>query len=213
MADAPKDRPAAIRTWLMKAPRPENVRIFAKDGREYDVDIKPGAAWSDTAVSIAALEPVRMEANSKEGKLLRAVVVDSLVEKEEQAAAHAATVFQAFQTTDPETQRMIVFAQLLERAHDRATTAIENTVGVAFGKMQEICDSLAQQAATDRGSANELTLGIRQLILQQAQEAAASLTEPEHGPLEKLAESFMSGKQMAEVEAAGQQTKTTNGKH
>ena len=185
MADAPKDRAAVIRTWLMKAPRPSTVRIFAKDAREYDVEIKSGAAWSDTAVSIAALEPVRMEANAADGKLLRAVVVDTMLEKEEQAAAHHATVVQAFQTTDPETQRMIVFAQLLERAHDRATSAIENTVGVAFGKMQEICDSLAQQAATDRGSANELTLGIRQLILQQAQEAAQSLTEPEQSPLEK----------------------------
>jgi hypothetical protein len=213
MAEAPKDRAAAIRTWLMKAPRPASVRIFAKDGREYDVDIKAGAAWSDTAVSIAALEPVRMEANSAEGKLLRAVVVDSLIEKEEQAAAHAQTVFQAFQSTDPETQRIIVFAQLLERAHDRATSAIQETVGVAFGKMQEICDSLAQQAATDRGSANELTLGIRQLIIQQAQEAAERLQEPETSPLEKMAESFLSGQELAKAQEQQPATKPTNGKH
>lgn len=208
---APKDRAAVIRTWLMKAPRPNNVRIFSKDGREYDVEIKSGAAWSDTAVSIAALEPVRLEANSTEGKLLRAVVVDTLLEKEEAAAQHQATVFQAFQSTDPETQRIIVFAQLIERAHDRATEAIRDTVGVAFGKMQEICDSLATQAATDRGSANELTLGIRQLIIQQAQEAAEQLQAPESSPLEKMAESFMSGQQMAQAEA--QAAPKPNGKH
>jgi hypothetical protein len=215
MAEAPKDRAAAIRTWLMKAPRPHTVRVFGKDAREYDCEIKSGAAWSDTAVSIASLEPVRLEAMSAEGKLLRAVVVDSLIEKEEQAAAHAQTVFQAFQSTDPETQRIIVFAQLIERAHERATTAIQETVGVAFGKMQEICDSLAQQAATDRGSANELTLGIRQLIIQQAQEAAERLTEPETSPLEKMAESFMSGQAMAQAEqpAAAAAAKPTNGKH
>jgi hypothetical protein len=212
MADAPKDKAAVIRTWLMKAPRPNSVRIFAKDGREYDVEIKSGAAWSDTAVSIAALEPVRMEANSNEGKLLRAVVVDTLLDKEEAAQQHQQTVFQAFQSSDPETQRIIVFAQLIERAHDRATNAIQETIGVAFGKLQEICDSLATQAATDRGSANELTLGIRQLLVQQAQEAADRLVEPETSPLEKMAESFMSGQQLAASQGASE-TKPTNGKH
>jgi hypothetical protein len=214
MADAtPKDKAAVLRTWLMKAPRPANVRIFAKDGREYDVEIKSGAAWTDTAVSIAALDPVRMEANSADGKLLRAVVVDSLMDKEESAQQHQQTVFQAFQSTDPETQRIIVFAQLIERAHDRATNAIQETVGVAFSRMQEICDSLATQAATDRGSANELTLGIRQLIIQQAQEAAEQLQQPEASPLEKMAESFLSGQELAKANEAQQPAAKPNGKH
>jgi uncharacterized protein (DUF2267 family) len=198
----------------MKAPRPVSLRVYSTDGKEYDVELKQGSAWSETAANVAALLPQRIEASSAEGKLLRAVIVDTLVAKEESATAQAQASFLAMQSTDPETQRMICFATLIERAHERATEAIRETVGAAFSMQREIADSLAQQAATERGTANELTTAIRNLLVQQAQEAADAITEQAQSPLERMAESFMTGQSAAGVVGAqAAAAKPTNGKH
>ena len=209
-AEKPTDVAAALRSWLMKAPRPHAVRIYARDGKEYDCEIKPGTAWSETAVSVTALEPERLEATSADGKLLRACKVSDLVAREENAQAQAQSSFAAMQSTDPETQRLIAIATLIERAHERATDAIQQTVGVAFTRMQEICDSLAQQANAAQASANDLTVGIRNLLIQQAQEAAEE-AKGEPSPLEQFASQFMAGKAAAEAEAMP--AAKPNGKH
>jgi len=206
-----KDRAAAIRTWLMKAPRPASLRVYSTDGKEYDVELRQGVAWSETAVNVAALLPQRIEASSQDGKLLRAVIVDTLIEKTEAATQQAHAAFVAMQSTDPETQRLICFATLLERAHERATEAIRETVTQAFSMQREIAESLAVQAATERATANELTVGIRNLLVQQAQEAADLIGEKEQSPLERMAESFMTGQAAAGV--AGDAQPKPNGKH
>ena len=166
----------------------------------------------ETATNVAALLPQRIEASGEGGKILRAVIVDTLVAKEEATATQTSAAFAAMQSTDPETQRIICFATLLERAHDRATEAIRDTVLQAFSMQREIADSLAQQAATERATANELTTGIRNLLVQQAQEAADLIHEKEESPLERMAQSFMSG-QAAAGAAEASATKPTNGKH
>lgn len=208
----PADRAGAIRTWLMKQPRPLALRVYSTDGKEYDVELRQGAAWSETATNVAALLPQRIEASGEGGKILRAVIVDTLVAKEEAAATQTSAAFAAMQSTDPETQRMICFATLIERAHERATEAIRETVGAAFSMQREIADSLAQQAATERGTANELTTAIRNLLVQQAQEAADAITEQAQSPLERMAESFMTGQNAAAATGATP-AKPTNGKH
>jgi len=218
MAEKPTDRSAAVRSWLMKNPRPAKLQVYGRDGKEYDVEIRPGVAWSETAISVTALDPERLEAVNADGKLLRACVVANLVEKEEAAIAQQGAAFAAMQSTDPETQRLIAIATLLERAHERATDAIQQTVGIAFTQLQEICNSLATQATVAQATANELTLGIRNLLIQQAQDAADQIVheaKPEAGPLERLAESFMAGQAMAGAEAAPtpKPAAKPNGKH
>lgn len=209
---AGNDRAAVIRLWLLKAPRPSSLRVYAKDGREFDVEIKPGTSWSDTAVSVSALEPERLEANGPEGKLVRAVAVADLLRKEEAQAAQQAATFSAMQTTDPETQRMIVFAELLERAYAKAYESSQSTVAVAFTQLQEFSANLAAQATASTQSANELSVAIRNLLVQQAQEAVESATTPEESPMEKLAANFLSGQQMAAHEAAANGAASKNGK-
>lgn len=208
MSNAPiaagNDRSAAIRLWCLKSPRPSSLRVYGKDGREHDVEIKPGTSWSDAAVSIAALNPERLEAYTAEGKLIRAVPVDDLIRKEETQAAQQQASFTAMQTTDPETQRMIVFAELLERAYSKAYDSSQQTVQVAFTQLQEICNSLAQQATASQQSANDLSIGIRNLLVQQAADAVESAGAAETSPMEKLAANFLSGQQMAAAEAAAQ---------
>jgi hypothetical protein len=212
---------AAIRLWCLKAPRPATLRVYGKDGREHDVEIRPGTSWSDAAVSIAALEPERLEANTIEGKLIRAVSVADLLRKEETQQVQQAATFSAMQTTDPETQRMIVFAELLERAYAKAYDSSQQTVQVAFTQLQEICGSLAEQASASHAAANELSMGIRNLLVQQANEAVESATTgPEQSPMEQLAANFLQGQTLAQAQgaptngaAAPKNGKPTNGKH
>jgi hypothetical protein len=199
---------AALRTWLMRAPRPAVVRVYTRDGRELDIELVGGASWSESAASVAALEPERLEALGPEGKTIRAVLVADLLKKLEVTTAQNVASVTALQSSDPETQRLIAIAELLSRAHERATAAIENTVGVAFTQMQEICNSLAVQANAAQQSANELSMAIRNLLIQQAQEAI----EPEKPhPLEAMATNFLAGAQMGQAEKAT--AKPTNGKH
>jgi hypothetical protein len=193
---------ATLRLWLMKAPRPASLKIYATDGREYDVEIQQGAAWSETAISVAALIPERIEALASDGHLLRAVVVADLVKKEELAVTQRQATFSALTSSDPETQRMIAFAELISRAHDRATDAIQETVRVAFTQLQEICGSLAEQANASTSSANELSVAIRNLLIQQAQDAIEQVNAPEPpSPMEQLATNFLSGQNLAKAEA------------
>jgi hypothetical protein len=218
---AGNDTTAAIRTWCLKSPRPSQLRVYGKDGREHDVEIKQGTSWSDAAVSVAALLPERLEAYTAEGKLIRAVPVDDLIKKEEQASAQQAATFSAMQTTDPETQRMIVFAELLERAYAKAYESSNQTIQVAFTQLQEFSANLAAQASAAVESANNLSVGIRNLLVQQAQEAVEAAGTSEESPMEKLAANFLSGQQLAQAQAAAgaspPATKTNgakpNGKH
>jgi hypothetical protein len=205
---AGNERAAVIRLWCLKAPRPSSLRVYGRDGREHDVEIKPGTSWSDAAVSISALDPERLEAYTLDGKLIRAVPVADLIRKEETQQQQQAATFSAMSTTDPETQRMIVFAELLERAYAKAYDSSQQTVQVAFTQLQEICGSLAEQASASHAAANELSMGIRNLLVQQANEAIETATTPETSPMEQLAANFLSGQQMAKVE---QGAATTNG--
>lgn len=218
---AGNDRAAAIRLWCLKAPRPSSLRVYGKDGREHDVEIRPGTSWSDAAVSIAALDPDRLEANAAEGKLIRACSVADLIRKEETAQVQQAATFSAMQTTDPETQRMIVFAELLERAYAKAYDSSQQTVQVAFTQLQEICGSLAEQASASHSAANELSMGIRNLLVQQANEAIETAAAPDESPMEKLAANFLQGQTLAQAEqgkptngaATPKNGKSANGKH
>lgn len=210
---------AAVRSWLMKPVRPTKLRVYAKDGREYDIGIKLNSSWAETASTICSLDPERIEAMGDDDKLIRASAVASLVQQVETAQQQSAATVTAMQSADPETQRLIVFAELLSRSSDRAIEMIERTTGAAFEKMQLICDSLAQQANAAQQSANDLTVGIRNLLIQQAQDALDDANTARGGgnahPLETMAANFLGGAQLgqAQTAAAPVTPAKTNGKH
>jgi hypothetical protein len=148
------------------------------------------------------------------------VPVADLIRKEETAQQQQAATFSAMNTTDPETQRMIVFAELLERAYAKAYDSSQQTVQVAFTQLQEICGSLAEQASASHAAANELSMGIRNLLVQQANEAVETAGAVEESPMEKLAANFLQGQTLAQAQqtapngaAAPKNGKPTNGKH
>jgi predicted transcriptional regulator len=208
------DNAAAIRSWLMAAPRPKKIQVYARDGKEYEIKVLPNAAWSETATSIEALDPERLEATADDSTLIRAVSVADLIKKEQKAQTQQAAVSAAMTATDPETQRMIVFAELLEKAYAKAYESSQQTVQVAFTQLQEICGSLAEQASHSNQAANELTVGIRNLLIQNANERAAELTNaPEPSPLEKFAGHFLTGATAAEATQPAAKAAKPNGKH
>lgn len=209
------DNAAKLRTWLMLNPRPSALRVYGSDGKEYDVLVRNGAPWSETATSIIALNPERVEANDDKGKLIRACDVAELLKKEERKEEQRAAVERAMAIADPETQRLIVFAELLKQHSEECLRTVRETTGQAFAQVQEICSTLSQQATAAQSAANELTVGIRNLIIQHAHEIAERDREqPAPSPLEQLAGNFLNGAQLAEAEkAATQQAAKPNGKH
>lgn len=206
---------AALRAWLMKPTRPSKLRVYAKDGREYDIQIKPNCSWAETATSICSLDPERIEAMGEDDKLIRASVVAALVQQIETAAKQTQAASAAMQSSDPETQRLIVFAELLQRSSDRALEMVERTMGAAFDRMQGLCDSLATQATAAQQSANDLTVGIRTLLIQQAQDAVdlANNGGQQQSPLETMAANFLGGAQLGQAQTAAENAAQTNGKH
>jgi hypothetical protein len=110
-----------------------------------------------------------------------------------------------------------VFAELLQRSSDRALEMVERTMGAAFDRMQGLCDSLATQATAAQQSANDLTIGIRNLLIQQAQDAVDEATNGGAGaahPLETMAANFLGGATLAQAQAGAPVAGApTNGKH
>lgn len=206
----PNSTIGVMRFWLMRAPKPAKLVVYCKDGREATVELNANTSWVQTANSVLALLPERIEAMSSEDKLIRACIVDDLLRKEEIREQQQAAAFTALTTSDPETQRLIAISEIIARSHERATQAIENTMGIAFSQLQEICNGLAQQANAAQQSANELSVAIRNLMIQQANDAMEESRSTTEGPLEQMAAHFLSG--AAAGEAAKQQQPPTNGK-
>lgn len=213
--DKPTDVATALRTWLMKAPRPVKLEVYSSDGGERDVELRQGEPWSSIAVSVAALKPERIQALSKEGNLLRACVVSDLVQKEENAAALKQSAFVAMSATDPETQRIIVFAELLTRIADKAIDAVERNSSAAYERLLGLAESAERRADTQAESAMQLSIAIRNLMIEHAQETIDHAKEQPENPLEQMAANFVAGQAAAEAEAAasgaGKQAKP-NGK-
>ena len=203
--DKPTDRAAALRTWLMKAPRPVKLQVYGTDGTERDVVLRQGAPWSEIAISVAALLPERVEALSSEGHVLRACIVSDLVAKEEKAEAVKQSTFLAMNATDPETQRLIVFAELLQRTAVIAIEAVQANQAVLLDRLASLAESAERRADTQAESALQLSVAIRNLMLEHAQETIERATEKEESPLEQMASNFLSGKAAAEAEAGGAQ--------
>lgn len=209
--DKPTDLSAALRTWLMKAPRPVALRVYTTEGREHDVELRQGEPWSSIAVSVAALKPERIEALSREGNMLRACVVSDLVAKEEKAAEMKQSAFVAMTATDPETQRLIVFAELLQRTADKAIDAVERNSSAAYERLLALAEAAERRADIQAESATQLSVAIRNLMIEHAQETIDAAKTEEDDPLKQMARNFLGGQAAAEAEA--QSKPNGKGKH
>jgi hypothetical protein len=133
----------ALRSELVKTPQPARilVRVDGED-REVAGAGKAGRTWAAVARTIMALEPELVQLFDDQGTLLRAVHKDQST-VEVPATAAGATYAASPLHADPETARLVHFANLLSDAWRFST-------GIAFQKIVEL-----QQQQTDRAIALE----------------------------------------------------------
>lgn len=130
-----------LRSELVKQPRPAKIVVTTEDDEQQEVRGagKSGVTWAAVSRTILALNPKMVSLFDESGALLRAVNAESsLVETPERAAAPTLPASIAHLHSDPETARLVHFANLLADAYKFAT-------GVAFAKIAEL-----SQHATDR---------------------------------------------------------------
>ena len=143
MSDS-SDRARELKSWLMKQPRPEFVRVTSVNGETRDVEIGSKPRFIDIGATIDALEPAVVEA-FKGDNVVRAkrfsdapAKVTAAVEEDEEVSTPSALA------SDPETARLHHFADLLYRASRDSRDA-----------MVALCNVLSEMASSERARADE----------------------------------------------------------
>lgn len=132
-----------IRKWLLQKPRADVVRVVNSEGESEDIATTGNVRWRSIAETIDALEPMRVEAVAG-GKLLRALKLKSAPEieiEQPKKAAGSNIEIPNILHEDPETARLMHFADLLFRSQMFATE-------VAFEKLTQLVDLILQRMAT-----------------------------------------------------------------
>jgi len=125
-----------LRSFLMRHPRPANLRITTIDGASRTVTVDPKIPWVQLANYVAELEPESIECLDGAGTVLRGTAFDDLDESEGDdlelapptPSLAASLVSRVKPPTDPQSQQLVLFAQLLADAY-------RHTTDVAFDKM------------------------------------------------------------------------------
>lgn len=118
-----------IRTFLLKKPRPDIVRVTTTGGETKEVHIEEDRVrWADVARTVANLSPGIIQAENSAEEVLR-------IEKISEAYAAPVDVAPAIHPvlpphTDPETARLHHFSTLLAHAWEFST-------GLAFNKLAD----------------------------------------------------------------------------
>ncbi len=133
-----------LRSSLVKQPQPARILVRTQDGEDHEVAGagKGGRTWAAVARTIMALEPELVQLFDDQGTLLRATNKDQ-ASVDAPPAALGATYSASPLHADPETARLVHFANLLADAWRFST-------GIAFQKIVEL-----QQQQTDRAIALE----------------------------------------------------------
>jgi hypothetical protein len=145
------DSTEQLRKWLMQQPRPHSVRVTSLDGGVHDVVC--GTPWTNTADTVASLQPEHLQALNAEKQTIRALRVADLSEDwspddEKPVRRPPPPAMPEFAipaaAMDPESARFVLFARLLSEAYKHSTQ-------VAFEKLSDIVEAMARRAeAGDR---------------------------------------------------------------
>lgn len=180
-----------LRTFLLKVPKPSKVIVHTEDGpQELSSSSKN---WRSIAQSIVAMKGEAVELYDVDGKLLRATRSD-----EREPGGVGIPVAPLPLATDPETVRLLHFANLLYRATEFSTT-------LAFEKMVDLFERVADRSnaieerleRTEAAYRRSLNEQLREALLeaQQEQQAGAPNT------LGALIEAFSQGNGLARAQA------------
>lgn len=141
-----------IRTWLLAQPKPAALRLSCADDQTHEVEVVPGGSWARLAESIAAMEPVRIEALDGKGKLIRAVKPAEHQEVDEddelEQPARPSSSGNPLAGDDAETRRFRLVAELIAAAYRHSTDVAFAKMTDMFGAMNHRADVLASSLET-----------------------------------------------------------------
>lgn len=185
--------PKPIRSWLLTHPRPVVVRCTGEDQTPQEIPVGK-QTFAQVADTVAALEPLLIEALDAKGDLIRAFRPDD--GDEPSASANAPRIPDAL-TSDPETARITHFANLIHRAY-------EHTTDVAFDRLVSLFEAVnARAEAAERLAAQSEAARRRELKehLEEAAQNVASGTQSDD-PLTQMIGAWFQGQMMAAAQQA-----------
>ncbi len=183
-----------IRGWLLCQPHPSSLRILGADDAEHKFAIENGSSWVRVAESVHALQPVLLEALNAKGELIRATRPNEVDEEEEEQT-------ESFAVSDPESQRLIVFAKLLADAYKHSND-------VAFDKLASLFDATNKRAE----SLEKTVQAVMRMREKQIIDGAAEVDAEGPLTLQDLLMGFLQGQQQAKIEGAAKAAATAAGK-
>lgn len=190
-----------IRGFLLQQPKPTLVRV-SNDGEPQD--IKPGKSYAKCAETISALRPELVECIGADGKILRAMRMDS----PEATRSDAATIPAGLQA-DPNALMLTHFANLLHRAYEHSTE-------IAFTKMVEFVERMGDRSESIEQRLERSEAANRRLVNDQIDDAferaaevaeAAKTADASGDLLQQMTGAFLSGQMQPKAGKA-----TANGK-
>jgi hypothetical protein len=193
---------STIRGYLMRYPRPTHVRVTSPGNKQTNLEIpQKRVNWQTVAESIEALEPELLEFFEHE-KFLRAVSAEQLDDKDENAAPPAESRAPLSIEHDPETARIIKFAELLADAHK---TGYEK-VAFAFERLADIVESVTTASSKKDQFIDSMQRAYNRVLQENAELVAEAGGEDGNGdPMEFMMRAFMAGAMQRQAEHAAQQ--------
>lgn len=173
-----------IRGWLLQQPKPSLVRVTSGDGEPQD--IRPGRSYARTAESICALNADLVECLDGEGKVLRALRLNTV----DAERSHAADIPQGI-AADPNALVLTHFANLIHRAYEHSTE-------IAFAKLVEVVERVGDRAEAIEQRLERQEAANRRMAQDQIEDALeraqAQEKQGEGGDvLSQMAGAFLSG--------------------
>lgn len=168
-------RTQEIRKWLLKAPRPETVRVRTSDDETHDFPVPSNVRWATLAASVDALDPVTIQCLGSSGNIDRAI---KTAEWDGAVAPKKAEPDQPplpeYLHDDPETARFALVARLLADAHKFAT-------GVAFDKLANMFDTLSRRLEAMEQKADQADKRYREEMYDRIEEMLEAAQEENEG--------------------------------
>lgn len=180
-----------IRAWLMAMPRPVLLVVTTEDGQRLELPCGSGAGvgWKKLSETIHALAWMRLEAYGKDEALIRAC--QPKFEESEDAPASPASPARAVVVppgADGETQRLIIFANLIAEAYKHSNTE-------AFARLSEMISSSMERA--DRADQTRESYYRAQIKQLESALRAAGAEVPQTDLLSAMMGQFLGGMQGA----------------
>jgi len=178
-----------IRGWLLLQPRANTLRVLTGDDQNHEVSVTSGASWMAIAQSIHALDPLRVEAYDKEGKLIRAVRPHE--ENNERTDGEAPAPLTLPPGSDPHTLMMLHFADLLAGAYRHSTD-------VAFERLTSLFEAVNRRSESLERSLERMERLLAKAYQDQLENAAASeAPKTDEDTLREMVQGFFTAAQQA----------------